>query len=198
VVQLLDPPFDRSVPSPGYIQGYLPGVRENGGQYTHAAVWVAMAFAGLGDAQRAWELFTMLNPIRHADSAPAIARYKVEPYVIASDVYAMPPHTGRGGWTWYTGSAGWMLRFMLESVLGLSIEGTELRMNPCCPEDWPSFELNYRWRDTLYRIEVHRSCTDVPGSGWSLDGVECAAPTVSLVDDRRDHAVIVRFHRRGA
>ena len=198
LVQLLDPPFDHSNPSPGYIQGYVRGVRENGGQYTHAAVWAAMAFAALGDARRAWELFTMLDPIRHADSAQAIALYKVEPYVIASDVYALPPHTGRGGWTWYTGSAGWMLRFMLESVLGLSIEADQLRMNPCCPEDWSSFELNYRWRDTLYQIEILPSSADVPGSGWSLDGVACPASAVTLVDDRREHAVIVRLHRRGA
>ncbi len=198
LVQLLDPTFDHSDPSPGYIQGYLPGVRENGGQYTHAAVWSAMAFAALGDSQRAWELFTMLDPIRHADSAPAIALYRVEPYVIASDVYALPPHTGRGGWTWYTGSAGWMLRFMLESVLGLHIEADKLRMNPCCPQDWSSFELSYRWRDTLYRIMVHPSCTDVLDSGWSLDGVACATSAITLVDDRRDHAVVVRLKRKGA
>ncbi|MBC7480647.1 MAG: hypothetical protein H7337_01720 [Rhizobacter sp.] len=198
LVQLLDPPFDHSDPSPGYIQGYVPGVRENGGQYTHAAVWAAMAFARLGDARRAWELFTMLDPIRHADSASAIALYKVEPYVIASDVYALPPHCGRGGWTWYTGSAGWMLRFMLESVLGLSIEGDQLRMNPCCPEDWSSFEVNYRWSDTLYLIEVHPSSVDIPGSGWSLDGVACTSTAITLVDDHREHAVIVRLKRRGA
>ena len=139
----------------------------------------------------------MLDPIRHADCAQAIALYKVEPYVIASDVYALPPHTGRGGWTWYTGSAGWMLRFMLESVLGLSIEADQLRMNPCCPDGWSSFELNYRYRETLYRIEVHLSPTDVPGSGWSLDGSPCPAPAVTLVDDRREHAVIVRLQPKG-
>ena len=198
LVQLLDPPFDHSDPSPGYIQAYVPGVRENGGQYTHAAVWAAMAFAALGDAPRAWELFTMLDPIRHADCAPAIALYKVEPYVMASDVYALPPHTGRGGWTWYTGSAGWMLRFMLESVLGLRIEGDQLRMTPCCPEDWTSFELDCRWRDTLYRIEVHPASSDVPGSGWSLDGNPCSGTAITLVDDHREHAVSVRLHPRGA
>ena len=197
LVQLLDPPFDHSDPSPGYIQGYVPGVRENGGQYTHAAVWAAMAFAALGDAERTWELFTMLDPIRHADSETAVALYKVEPYAIASDVYALPPHTGRGGWTWYTGSAGWMLRFMLESVLGLRVEGDQLHLNPCCPAAWSSFELNYRWRDTLYRIEVHPSCADVAGSGWSLDGMACAECAVTLVDDGRDHAVVVRRQRRG-
>jgi cellobiose phosphorylase len=198
LVQLLDPPFDRSDPSPGYIQGYVRGVRENGGQYTHAAVWAAMAFAALGDARRAWELFTMLDPIRHADSAHAVALYRVEPYVIASDVYALPPHTGRGGWTWYTGSAGWMLRFMLESVLGLTVEADQLRMTPCCPEAWGSFELNHRYRDTLYRIEVRRSATEVPGAGWTLDGVACPGASVTLVDDRRDHVVTVRLRGAGA
>ncbi len=198
LVQLLDPPFDHSDPSPGYIQGYVRGVRENGGQYTHAAVWAAMAFAALGDTRRAWELFTLLDPIRHADSAPAVARYRVEPYVMTSDVYALPPHGGRGGWTWYTGSAGWMLRFMLESVLGLSIEGDRLRLTPCCPKDWSYFELNYRWRDTLYRVEVHPSSSDVQGAGWTLDGVACPACAVTLVDDRRDHLVVVRLHPRGA
>jgi cellobiose phosphorylase len=198
LVQLLDPPFDHADPSPGYIQGYVRGVRENGGQYTHAAVWAAMAFAALGDTRRAWELFTLLDPIRHADSAPAIERYKVEPYVIASDVYALPPHAGRGGWTWYTGAAGWMLRFMLESVLGLTVEADQLRLKPCCPDDWPAFELNYRWHDTLYRIELVRSSGDIPGSGWSLDGVACPAPAVTLVDDRRDHVVSVRLQPRGA
>ena len=137
-----------------------------------------------------------MEPLR--PTAPAIALYKVEPYVIASDVYALPPHTGRGGWTWYTGSAGWMLRFMLESVLGLSVEADQLRMTPCCPEDWSSFELNYRWRDTLYRIEVHPSSVDVTGSGWALDGVACAACAVTLVDDRRQHEVTVRLQRKGA
>ncbi|MGK2897482.1 MAG: GH36-type glycosyl hydrolase domain-containing protein [Burkholderiaceae bacterium] len=198
LVQLLDPPFDHSDPSPGYIQGYVRGVRENGGQYTHAAVWAAMAFAALGDARRAWELFTILDPIRHADSAQAIDRYKVEPYVIASDVYALPPHTGRGGWTWYTGSAGWMLRFMVESLLGLQVEGDQLRMTPCCPADWPSFALNYRYRETLYRIEVHQTQAALAGSGWTLDGTACPGPAVTLVDDRREHSVLVRLHPRGA
>ncbi|MEN9438216.1 MAG: hypothetical protein RIR09_2871 [Pseudomonadota bacterium] len=193
IVQLLDPPFNHSAPNPGYIQGYLPGVRENGGQYTHAAVWAAMAFAELGDAQCAWELFTLLDPIRHADCAQAVALYKVEPYVLASDVYAMPPHTGRGGWTWYTGSAGWMLRFMLESVLGLNVQGNQLRIAPCYPQHWQTFTLNYRYRETLYRIEVCSSAGRVDGSGWSLDGTGCPAPFVTLVDDRRDHSVVVQI-----
>jgi cellobiose phosphorylase len=136
LIRLLDPPFDQSVPSPGYIQGYVTGVRENGGQYTHAAVWATMAFAALGDAGRAWELVGMLNPINHAESADGIAVYKSEPYVIASDVYSRAPHAGRGGWTWYTGSAGWMYRLIVESLLGLIVDSNLLRIVPCIPRAW--------------------------------------------------------------
>ncbi len=121
LIQLLDPPFDQSDLNPGYIQGYLPGVRENGGQYTHAAIWAAMAFAALGDRRRAWELLTLINPVNHAKSPAAMATYKVEPYVVAADVYALSPHTGRGGWTWYTGSASWLYRLIMESLLGLRL-----------------------------------------------------------------------------
>src|SRR6202035_61871 len=126
IIQLLDPPFDKSSLNPGYIKGYVPGVRENGGQYTHAAIWATMAFARLGDSRRAWELFGMINPIHHASSAGQIAKYKVEPYVVAADVYAVAPHTGRGGWTWYTGSAGWTYRLIMESLLGLRVENSKL------------------------------------------------------------------------
>ena len=123
LIQLLDPPFDKSDMNPGYIKGYVPGVRENGGQYTHAAIWMAMAFAKLGDSRRAWELMTMINPVNHGNSPESIATYKVEPYVAAADVYAVQPHTGRGGWTWYTGSAGWMYRLIMESLLGTEAGG---------------------------------------------------------------------------
>src|SRR5438270_3351512 len=126
LIQLLDPPFDKSDLDPGYIKGYVPGVRENGGQYTHAAIWTAMAFAALGDSRRAWELLALINPVNHAATPEAIAVYKVEPYVIAADVYALSPHTGRGGWTWYTGSAGWMYRLIIESLLGLDRKSTRL------------------------------------------------------------------------
>ncbi len=125
LIQLFDPPFDKSSLDPGYIKGYVPGVRENGGQYTHAAVWVAMAFAKLGDYRRAWELFSLINPARHGATAPGIATYRVEPYVVAADVYAVPPHTGRGGWTWYTGSAGWMYRLIIESSPGGATRGRQ-------------------------------------------------------------------------
>ncbi len=141
LIQLLDPPFDKSALNPGYIKGYVPGVRENGGQYTHGAIWAAMAFASLGDARRAWELLAMINPVNHAGSPEAIATYKVEPYVVAADVYAVPPHTGRGGWTWYTGSAGWMYRLIVESLLGLRLEEDKLRL---CPVSSGGLERLYR------------------------------------------------------
>ena len=142
LVQLLDPPFNQSNPNPGYIQGYLRGVRENGGQYTHAAVWAAMAFAALGDAERAWELFDHDRSGQSCAGSPdSIAIYKTEPYVIAADVYALAPHTGRGGWTWYTGSAGWMYRLLVESLLGLRLEGDKLRIAPCLPVAWTTFKM---------------------------------------------------------
>ena len=146
----------------------MRGVRENGGQYTHAAVWAAMAFAALGDAERAWELFTLINPVNHAKSPDAIALYKTEPYVLASDVYALAPHTGRGGWTWYTGSAGWMYQLILESLLGLRLEADKLHFSPCVPADWNSFQVHYRYRKTVYHITVVQ--TSASGGGADADG----------------------------
>ena len=140
LVLLFTPPFDRASPDPGYIKGYLPGVRENGGQYTHAAIWSVLAFAALGDGDKAGELFSLLNPINHASSRAGVYRYKVEPYVIAADIYAEPPHVGRGGWTWYTGSAGWMYRAGIEWILGLRLRGTMMHLDPCIPRAWPGFE----------------------------------------------------------
>jgi cellobiose phosphorylase len=192
IIQLLEPPFDKSAMNPGYIKGYVPGVRENGGQYTHGAVWAAMAFAALGDTRRAWELFSMINPVNHADSPEKIAIYKVEPYVVAADVYATAPHTGRGGWTWYTGSAGWLYRFIVESLLGLQQEGGVLRLAPCLPQAWPSFTLNYRFRDTLYRITVTRSAAGDKHQGaiqLSVDGVVQRDGAIALVDDHKEHRV---------
>jgi cyclic beta-1,2-glucan synthetase len=139
LIQLLDPPFDRSPLNPGYIKGYVPGVRENGGQYTHAAIWTVMAFAAQGDSKRAWELLTLINPVTHADTPEAVALYRVEPYVVAADVYAVPPHTGRGGWTWYTGSAGWMYQLITESLLGLRLDVDKLHFAPCLSPDWSSY-----------------------------------------------------------
>jgi cellobiose phosphorylase len=189
LVQLLDPPFDRSGLDPGYIRGYVPGVRENGGQYTHAAIWAAMAFAARGDGARAWELFELINPLRHGDSARAIGVYKVEPYVVAADVYAVPPHTGRGGWTWYTGSAGWMYRLIVESLLGLSRSGATLRVAPCLPATWPGFKLHYRYGETTYLIEVRRGELARAPATVSLDGVVLPDAMIPLRDDRVAHGV---------
>ena len=193
LVQLLDPPFDKSNMNPGYIKGYVPGVRENGGQYTHGAIWMAMAFAQLGDPQRAWEILTLINPVNHALSPEATATYKVEPYVVAADVYALSPHIGRGGWTWYTGSAGWMYRLIVESLLGLRLEVDSLRFSPVLPADWAGFTLHYRYRETVYHISVLRT---QPGDGTTsviVDGVEQQDKTIPLVDDRKEHAVEVKI-----
>ncbi len=157
LIQLLEPPFDKSNLNPGYIKGYVPGVRENGGQYTHAAIWAAMAFAALGDRRRAWDLLAIINPVRHGISPEEIDTYKVEPYVVAADVYAVSPHIGRGGWTWYTGSAGWMYRLIMESLLGLRLEVDKLRFEPCLPADWEIFKMHYRYRETIYHITVRQS-----------------------------------------
>jgi len=189
LIQLLDPPFDKSDLNPGYIKGYVPGVRENGGQYTHAAIWTAMAFAALGDTRRAWELTTMINPVRHALSPADVSTYKVEPYVVAADVYALEPHTGRGGWTWYTGSAGWMYRLIVESLLGLRLEGATLTVAPCLPEHWDGFKVHYRYRETVYHIAVVRTSGAEHEAYVSVDGLEQPGRVISLVDDRRDHAV---------
>jgi cellobiose phosphorylase len=194
LIQLLDPPFDTSVLDPGYIKGYVPGVRENGGQYTHAAIWAAMAFAALGDSRRAWELLAMINPVNHAKSPEAVETYKVEPYVVAADVYALAPHTGRGGWTWYTGSAGWMYRLILESLLGLRLEVDKLRLAPCLPADWERFNVHYRYRETVYHISVLRTRSGDSGMRVTVDGVERPDQAIPLDDDHKDHFVDVRIH----
>jgi cellobiose phosphorylase len=198
LIQLLDPPFDKSNLNPGYIKGYVPGVRENGGQYTHAAIWAAMAFASLGDRQRAWELLAMINPVNHARSPEETATYKVEPYVVAADVYAVSPHTGRGGWTWYTGSAGWMYRLILESLLGLRLEVDKLRVAPCLPADWKGFTLHYRYRETLYHIAVVQVRGENGETSVTVDGIEQQDKTIPLVDDRQEHSVEVKIQAAGS
>jgi cellobiose phosphorylase len=195
LVQLLDPPFDKSNLNPGYIKGYVPGVRENGGQYTHGAIWAAMAFAALGDSRRAWELFAIINPINHARAPEAMATYKVEPYVAAADVYALAPHVGRGGWTWYTGSAGWMYRLIVESLLGLRLEVDKLYFAPCLPADWETFKVHYRYRDTVYNIAVLQTPAADGSATVTVDGVERTDNHVPLVDDRQEHSVEVRIAR---
>jgi len=153
-----------------------------------------MAFAALGDIRRAWELLAMINPLNHARSPEGIATYKVEPYVVAADVYAVSPHTGRGGWTWYTGSAGWMYRLILESLLGLRLEVDTLRFAPCLPAEWKAFKLHYRYRETVYHITVQQTCDEVGETSVTVDGVERRDKAIPLVDDRQEHSVEVSLH----
>jgi cellobiose phosphorylase len=191
LIQLLTPPFDHSAQYPGYIRGYVPGVRENGGQYTHAAIWTVMAFAALGDARRAWELMDMINPVNHGRSAERVATYRVEPYVVAADVYATAPHTGRGGWTWYTGSAGWMYRLIVESLLGIELAVDKLRLSPRLPAHWKEFKLHYRYRETMYHLTVSQTQTvDRKPTVW-VDGDPQPDDVVPLVNDLAEHAVHV-------
>ncbi len=196
LIQLFDPPFDDSDLEPGYIKGYVPGVRENGGQYTHAAVWTVMAYAKMGDARRAWELFDLINPVNHADDPEGVATYRVEPYVAAADVYGVEPHVGRGGWTWYTGSAGWMFRLMVESLLGLTIRFEEgehrLYLAPLLPEGWDGFAFSYRHRETHHRVEVkagepgERSIREI-----TIDGKAVKTDYVRLLEDGKSHEIVV-------
>ncbi|HEX3487544.1 MAG TPA: protein ndvB, partial [Micropepsaceae bacterium] len=194
LVLLFTPPFDQAMPDPGYIKGYPPGIRENGGQYTHAALWSALAFSMLGDGDKTHELLNLLNPIQHAGSSAAIHRYKVEPYVICADVYGAPPHVGRGGWTWYTGSSGWMYRVMLEGLMGVKKEGESLVIDPCIPRGWPGFDLRYRYGRTTYEISVQnrngagRGVTRITVDGV---GVDAAAMRIALHDDGAQHRVSV-------
>ena len=191
LVLLLAPPFDRTLLDPGYIKGYLPGVRENGGQYTNAAIWSVMAFAALGDGDKAAELFAILNPINHTSTRAGVHRYKVEPYVVAGDVYAEPPHIGRGGWTWYTGSAGWMYRAGLEWILGFRLRGTRLVVDPCIPPAWQGFKIAFRYHSARYDIVVEnpqgvtRGVSSVEVDGVPLDG----QASIPLADDRKTHRV---------
>ena len=198
LVLLFDPPFDRTPREPGYIKGYPPGIRENGGQYTHGAIWSTIAFAMLGDGDKAAGLFSMLNPINRSDSRAAVHRYKVEPYVVSADVYSQPPHVGRGGWTWYTGSAGWMYRAGLEWILGFRVQGTQLRLDPCIPKAWQGFEIGYRYRSARYEIVVENPDGVNRGVGsWICDGVPQPLPPpgdparLILADDGAIHHVRV-------
>jgi cellobiose phosphorylase len=200
--RLFTPPFDHSRENPGYIKGYPPGVRENGGQYTHGAVWSIFAWAGLGDGDRAGDLFDLLNPIRHGDGPAAVERYKVEPYVACADVYSVAPHVGRGGWTWYTGSAAWLYRAGLEAVLGFHKQGDHLRIDPCLPKDWPGFGITYRHRGeqhvTRYDIDVQnpdRVCTGVVRI--EMDGQTLAVDdAVPLADDGETHRLRIVLGKR--
>ena len=192
-VLLLDPPFDKGEQDPGYIKGYVPGVRENGGQYTHAAIWAAMAFAQLGDTDKAWELLNLINPADPLNNA-RIETYKVEPYVMAADVYAKDPHAGRGGWTWYTGSAGWMYRLGVESLLGLQRSGNTLKIEPLIPQDWPGFTLTYRFGATQYHFEVSQGTTDT--TSMTLDDQRVEEDALLLIDDGIEHRVHIECRVR--
>jgi cyclic beta-1,2-glucan synthetase len=188
VVLLLTPPFDQSAQDPGYIKGYPPGVRENGGQYTHAALWIVMAMARLGSGDEAVEIFHMLNPANHTRTAADVERYKGEPYVVAGDVYAHPAHAGRGGWTWYTGSAGWMYRAGLESILGLRRKGATFEIDPCIPTSWPEYSIVWRFGRTRYDIRVSNPERRCRGIGEAeLDGAPVDPLAIPLVDDGQTH-----------
>ena len=190
LVQLLDPPFDVGEPDPGYIRGYVPGVRENGGQYTHAALWAAMAMVQSGRTETAWELFNMINPLRHSLTPEGRELYKSEPYVVAADVYAVKPHVGRGGWTWYTGSAGWMYRLIIESLLGITREGNHLRIEPHLAADWPGFSASYRFEGSEWQIVVRRS-DGTEASGLLLGGVRQPDNRVALTHADGAHNIEV-------
>ena len=194
LIQLFDPPFDKGTLQPGYIKGYVPGIRENGGQYTHAATWVALATALQGHGDRAMELWNLINPVYHATTTEEVQHYKVEPYVVCADVYGAAPHTGRGGWTWYTGSASWLYRVAIETILGFQLRAGTLRFEPCVPPSWQGFELSYRYRSATYRIIVDNSAGTGRGvRSVELDGQRLPNDTVLLSDDSRTHNVCVRL-----
>src|SRR5439155_1943760 len=188
------PPFVRATRDPGYVKGYPPGIRENGGQYTHAAIWAIMAFAALGDGDRAGELFALLNPINHTSTRAGLYRYRVEPYVVAGDVYAEVPHSGRGGWTWYSGSAGWMYRAGIEWLLGFRIRGAALFLDPCIPRTWTGFSITFRYHASRYEVQVEnphgftRGISRVEIDGVPAEGGRAALP---LVNDGATHHVRV-------
>ncbi|HET9736106.1 MAG TPA: hypothetical protein VFP62_12610, partial [Burkholderiales bacterium] len=191
---LFAPPFDRTPLDPGYIKGYPPGIRENGGQYTHAAAWSVIAFAALGEGDKAAELFSLLNPINHASTRADVQRYKVEPYAVAADVYSVAPHVGRGGWTWYTGSSGWLYRAGLEGILGFRVQGAFLLVDPCIPKAWPGFEIVYKHRSATYEIAVENPKGVSRGvASASLDGqaLPAGSARVPLADDGAVHKVRV-------
>ena len=178
VMLLFTPPFDKTEKDPGYIKAYPPGIRENGGQYTHGVIWSIFAHAKLNQAERATEIFSLLNPINQARDEAGAATYRVEPYVIAADVYSVSPHAGRGGWTWYTGSAGWMYRAGLEAILGVTREGNLLRIKPCVPDEWQEYEIVTRFGSTRYEIKLSRGVDNaVPGAS----DVEVVSPGEYLI-----------------
>ena len=186
IAMLFAPPFDKTPLDPGYIKGYPPGIRENGGQYTHASCWTVFAFAKLYRTDKAHALFAMLNPVNHSLTPPAVHRYRVEPYVVAADVYSVAPHTGRGGWTWYTGSAGWLYQTGLQAILGMERNGDELHFNPCIPDDWDGFEVSLKMAGTQYEINIVRQ-TDREKLGKAAKETKLKTETIRLLDDGKTH-----------
>jgi cyclic beta-1,2-glucan synthetase len=191
---LFTPPFDKTVQDPGYIKGYPPGIRENGGQYTHAATWSVIALAMQGEGDKAHAMFSMLNPINHAATPEAVQRYRVEPYVVCADIYSVAPQVGRGGWTWYTGSSGWMYRAAVESILGFTLRGSVMLIDPTIPRDWPGFSLRFRYHAATYQIEVTNPRSVCRGVvKLTLDGVVQTDGRVQLVKDEQIHQVAVEL-----
>lgn len=186
MIQLLEPSFDAKGPNPGYIRGYVPGVRENGGQYSHAAIWALMAFAAQKKHEKVWELFSMIQPIQHALDQNAVQVYKVEPYVMVADIYANESHKGRGGWTWYTGSAGWMYQFIISSLIGIELKKDQLIFNPCFPHEWPSIEIQYRYGQSMYHFTVFQLPANEE-SWWKGESSEGKGNTIQLIDDEMEH-----------
>ena len=194
LVLLFTPPFERSEPSPGYIQAYPPGVRENGGQYTHAAVWLAMAMARRGDGTRAAQILRLINPVEKTRESQDIWRYGVEPYAVAADVYSLAGRLGQGGWSWYTGSAAWMYRAWVEEVLGLKLRSGTLQVDPVIPGSWSGFQMQFRHGEALYEIQVENPEGIEHGVAWvEVDGERLADGTIPLHRDLVKHRVLVRM-----
>jgi cyclic beta-1,2-glucan synthetase len=196
ILQLFTPPFDQTRHDPGYIKGYVPGVRENGGQYTHAALWTPMAFARMGDGEQAVKLLQLMNPIEHSRDPAGAERYAVEPYVVAADVYALAGQEGRGGWTWYTGSSAWMYRVWIEEVLGLHLSGNNLTISPVIPPSWPGFTMRLRHGGAQYMIQVVNP--GGPGHGVAsiaLDGAPHAGLVLPLTRNGGEHEVVVTLSK---
>jgi cellobiose phosphorylase len=194
LIRLLDPPFDDKEANPGYIKGYIPGTRENGAQYTHAAVWTVMAFVKLGLPDIAWTYFSLINPILHAKTREELETYKVEPYVVAADVYSRPPHRGRGGWTWYTGSASWMYRLLVEYFIGLELKQDHLiRFKPCLPKHLNNLSMDYRYGKSVWTFNfqyTHAATVDTAIKIEIDGGLYTAGPWIELKDDGQNHRVI--------
>lgn len=190
IVKLLTPAFDKSKLEPGYIKAYSPGIRENGGQYTHASIWVIIALSKLGLGEKAHELFKMINPIEHSKTEEEANKYKVEPYVVAADVYSEDSMVGRGGWTWYTGSSSWLYKAGIENILGLKKEGEKFKIEPCIPSDWEEYSIKYKYKQTLYNIEVKNpDHKNIGTKEVNLDGKILENKWINLVDDNNIHKV---------